>query len=137
MGDFVVDFYWASQAIIETVQVAFPSLESRPDSNVHDTPPPVLAAKEMGPRHTTDYGNGRWRNTSSYYFNAGCNMDIGIACGDGDVGILSPIDLQRVSDWFLDRYSTKNPNILRNGSKINFTFVHTGRAYNFHAAVGG
>ncbi|MGC4891710.1 hypothetical protein [Micromonospora sp. DT227] len=70
---FEVDFNWASQAVIETVAVPFPSLETPPDVVVADPPVPQLAFQQSGPVTVTMLGCGRWNRDTSYRFNAGCN----------------------------------------------------------------
>ena len=137
---FHVDFNWASQAIIETVAIAFPSLESPNNNNNNnnnaDPPPPALEFQQSGPIHVTHFGTGRWNRDSSYRFNAGCNPDIGVAPPVGDTGVVSGGDAVRVFDWFRNRYPNNNPQRLVNGNKMNLCFVSQGRVYNFHLLVG-
>jgi hypothetical protein len=137
---FHVDFDWATQAIIETVAIAFPSLESPQNNNNNnnnaDPPPPVLEASQSGPNYVTDFGNGRWNRASSYRFNAGCNRDIRVAPSPGDKGIVSPGTAVEVYNWFRARYPNNNPQRLTNGSKMNLCFVRQHCVYNFHLMIG-
>ncbi|MEU1756209.1 hypothetical protein ABZ436_26650 [Micromonospora matsumotoense] len=132
---FEVDFDWASQAIIETVAVPFPSLETPPGVVVADPPIPQLPPLQSGPVTVTMLGSGRWNRDSSYRFNAGCNREPHVAAGIGEVGLLSAAEAQRLEDWFLQRYPTSGPLVLKNGGKWNLTLTRNGAVYNFHAGI--
>lgn len=132
---FEVDFNWASQGVIETVAVPFPSLETPPDVVVADPPVPQLAFKESGPVTVTMLGCGRWNRDTSYRFNAGCNPEPHRAAEVGETGLLTAADGQRLEDWFLQRYPTANPVVLKNGGKWNLTLTRNGAVYNFHTGI--
>jgi hypothetical protein len=103
---FIVDFNWASQAILETVGMAFPSLEAPQGVVVGDPPTPALRPGGLGPVHVALCGNGRWQKDSSDRFNCGCNIDVGIPAQPGDKGILSAGEMERLYTWFQQRYPT-------------------------------
>ncbi|MEH1028366.1 MULTISPECIES: hypothetical protein [Micromonospora] len=134
---FNVDFNWASQAIIETVAVPFPSLETPPGVVVADPPIPQLESKRSGPVTVTMFGNGRWNRDTSYRFNAGCNDDRGVAAKVDDVGELSLAEAERLEEWFRKRYPGSKPNVLKTGGKWNFTLVRNGAVFNFHVSARG
>jgi hypothetical protein len=132
---FKVDFNWASQAVIETVQIAFPSLERLNGSpDFADPEPPELEVSRSGPEHVMDFGSGRWNRDSSYRFNAGSNPDRKTD-PKGEVGQLTLSDANRLVKWFKDRYHGFKPDVLRSGSKWNLYFTKDKRAYFFHIMV--
>lgn len=132
---FEVDFNWASQAVIETVAVPFPSLETPPDVVVADPPVPQLAFQQSGPVTVTMLGCGRWNRDTSYRFNAGCNPQPHHAAQVGEVGVLSAAEAQRLETWFVRRYPNSNPAVLKNGGKWNLVLTRNGAVFNFHVAV--
>ena len=137
-GTFIVDFNWASQAIIETVQSAFPSLESPNGGPVAADPgPPALGFRQTSARIRTDLGNGNWQQDTSMRFNAGCNRDVRVLPQVGEVGLLASADDRvRLERWFLDRYAGSRPQVLSNGCKKNFVLVRNQCVYNFHLCAG-
>lgn len=132
---FEVDFNWASQAIIETVAVPFPSLETPREAGVADPAVPQLEFKQSGPVTVTMFGCGRWNRDTSYRFNAGCNPDRHRAAEVGDVGVLPLAEAQRLEQWFLERYPESKPDVLKTGEKWNFVLVRNSAVFNFHLEV--
>ncbi|WP_422752053.1 hypothetical protein [Micromonospora sp. WMMD708] len=132
---FEVDFNWASQAVIETVAVPFPSLETPPGVVVADPAVPQLAFQHSGPVTVTMLGSGRWNRDTSYRFNAGCNQEPHHAAAIGEVGVLAAAEAQRLEDWFLQRYPNSNPVVLKNGGKWNLVLTRNGAVFNFHVGV--
>jgi hypothetical protein len=137
-GTFIVDFNWASQAIIETVQAAFPSLESPNGGPIAVDPvPPALVFREESARVHSDFGNGNWQQDTSKRYNAGCNRDIQVLPQRGEVGrVASAEHFARLERWFLDRYAGSRPQVLSNGCKKNFVLVRNQCVYNFHLCAG-
>lgn len=120
---FPVTFYNASLAIDECY-------------NFFQQGHPNLPWNQPGPVQVFPWGNGRWVDISSYYFNCGCNQHQNVAPPVGDIGQLSQHDGNSLEAWFYNRYSNYNPNVLKNGNKWNFTLVQNGAALNFHVSVG-
>ncbi|MEV6800361.1 hypothetical protein AB0M91_18715 [Micromonospora rifamycinica] len=132
---FEVDFSWASQGVIETVAVPFPSLETPPGVVFADPPVPQLAFQQSGPVTVTMLGCGRWNRDSSYRFNAGCNPEPHRAAEVGEIGLLNLADAQQLEAWFRQRYPTSNPDVLKNGGKWNLALTRNGAAYFFHVGL--
>lgn len=40
-----------------------------------------------------------------------------------------------MEDWFLQRYPTSNPVVLKNGGKWNLVLTRNGAVFNFHVGV--
>jgi hypothetical protein len=132
---FRVDFNWASQAIIETVAIAFPSLEAPNGTVVNDPPIPQLQWQQSSPNVVTLLGNGRWNRDTSYRFNAGCNPDTNTSPTPGDSGVVTVAEGNQLEQWFLARYNGSNPGVLKNGEKWNLHLTRNGALYNFHVLV--
>lgn len=96
---------------------------------------PDLPPNKLGPVQVFQWGNGRWQNRSSYYFNCGCNQHENTAPPVGDTGQLSKCDGNILEEWFCNRYHDYKPNVLKDGYKWNFTLVQNGAALNFHVKV--
>jgi hypothetical protein len=79
-----------------------------------------------------EHGNGEWKEVStSKYFNCGCNQ-FGYTPTFGDVGRLSSGHMRGLEGWFIARYPTYSPKVLKVLQKRNFVFTYSGRAFNFH-----
>jgi hypothetical protein len=135
---FPVDFNRASQAIIETIAIPFPSLEVPKDTKVADATPPKLESGQVSPVTVTSLGNGRWRRDSSMQFNAGVNDDLNHAPDDeSDRGLLTQDDAEQLEKFFMSRYAVSGatPKVLKNHEKWNLTVVRNHVVYNFHILV--
>ncbi len=120
----IIDFYRASQAIIEQ-QLIF------------EHPHPELPYKGLGPVRVTEQGNGRWQHTSSYYYNCGANVASNTPPAGNQTVALDQGDRYALEAWFMHTYPNKQPKVLQDGTKWNFTLVHNNVAFNFHVLVSG
>lgn len=118
----IIDFYRASQAIIEQ-QLIF------------EQPHPELPNNGLGPVEVTEQGNGRWHRTSSYYYNCGANVAPNTPPSGGQTVELDQGDRYALEAWFMKKYPNQQPNVLKDGSKWNCTLVYNSAAFNFHVLL--
>lgn len=134
---FIVEFDWASKAIMETVAIPFPTLEAATTKAVTDPQRPDLEFQTSGDIQVTIHGNGRWNRDTSYRFNAGYNCGHNKVPEMGNVGTMSEADATKLENWFLSRYPNDKPEVLKDKEpgKRNLVLVRNQCLYNFHIIV--
>jgi hypothetical protein len=109
---------WASLAIIECANAV------------------IKYAPEPGARLVFAQGNGYWsKRGTSNYFDSGSNRVENTPTGPGDVGTLGAEHMQKLEQWFTDKYQNYQPTVLSAGQKRNFTLVSGTSALNFHLEI--